>query len=102
MRKPYSRQLRPHGTHCHITCALRAVITIDVLRRAGAKVTIASVGNSLTVNCSRGVVLVADAMIKDVENENFDLIACPVSTWLMVCLVVCCVGGDTAKHRKVM
>lgn len=71
---------------------MRAVITIDVLRRAGAKVTVASVGNSLTVNCSRGVVLVADAMIKDVENENFDLIACPVSMWLMVCLVVCCVG----------
>ena len=79
-----------HGTHSHTThaVALCAVITIDVLRRAGAKVTVASVGNSLTVNCSRGVVLVADAMIKDVENENFDLIACPVSMWLMVCLVV--------------
>lgn len=56
---------------------MEAVITIDVLRRAGAKVTVASVGSSLQVNCSRGVKIVADALIHDIEHESFDLIACP-------------------------
>jgi hypothetical protein len=39
---------------------MEAVITVDVLRRAGALVTIASVEPSLTVKCSRGVTIVAD------------------------------------------
>lgn len=56
---------------------MEAVITIDVLRRAGAKVTVASVENSLEVTCSRGVKIVADKLISDVSEEVFDLIACP-------------------------
>jgi len=39
---------------------MEAVITIDVLRRAGAEVTVASVEPSLEVLCSRNVKIVAD------------------------------------------
>lgn len=39
---------------------MEAVITIDVLRRAGAEVVVASVEPSLQVQCSRGVQIVAD------------------------------------------
>ena len=57
---------------------MEAVITIDVLRRAGAAVTVASVSESLTVTCSRGVKLVADALIKDLKDDvKWDLVALP-------------------------
>jgi 4-methyl-5(b-hydroxyethyl)-thiazole monophosphate biosynthesis len=55
---------------------MEAVITIDVLRRAGAAVTVASVEDDLTVKCSRGVTIVADTLIKDAGSQ-YDLIACP-------------------------
>jgi len=55
---------------------MEAVITIDVLRRAGAAVTVASVENDLTVKCSRGVIILADTLIKDAGSQ-YDLIACP-------------------------
>jgi hypothetical protein len=64
---------------------MEAVITIDVLVRAGASVTVASV-NTLTVTCSRGVKIVADKLIQDAAKETYDLIALPVSgelfSWL--------------------
>lgn len=50
---------------------------IDVLRRAGADVLVASVENSDTVVCSRNVKIVADKLIKDVKDNSFDLIALP-------------------------
>jgi 4-methyl-5(b-hydroxyethyl)-thiazole monophosphate biosynthesis len=56
---------------------MEAVITIDVLRRAGAEVTVASVEKELTCTCSRGVKLVADKLIGELEEDEFDLIACP-------------------------
>ncbi|KAL4429574.1 hypothetical protein ABPG77_008623 [Micractinium sp. CCAP 211/92] len=56
---------------------MEAVITIDVLRRAGAEVTVASVEDSLTVACSRQVKIVADKSIADCAGESFDLIALP-------------------------
>lgn len=56
---------------------MEAVITIDVLVRAGADVTVASV-DSQTVRCSRGVKLQADVLIADAAKETFDLIAVPV------------------------
>lgn len=62
---------------------MEAVITIDVLRRAGADVVVASVEPQLEVTCSRGVRLVADALIGDALSKGgagaqpFDLIACP-------------------------
>jgi len=55
---------------------IEAVCIIDVLRRAGADVTVASVGN-LQITASRGVKLVADCKIADCRDDDFDLIALP-------------------------
>jgi 4-methyl-5(b-hydroxyethyl)-thiazole monophosphate biosynthesis len=68
------RVLVPIGTGSE---EMEAVITIDVLRRAGADVVVASVETALEVNCSRGVKIVADTLIDDVVTEHFDLIALP-------------------------
>lgn len=57
---------------------LEAVITIDVLRRAGADVTVASVEKQLRVDAAHGVKIVADSLISDCENTAFDLISLPV------------------------
>lgn len=55
---------------------IEAVCIIDVLRRAGAKVTVASV-NKLQILASRGVRIVADKLIQDCTSETYDLIALP-------------------------
>ncbi|MBW1981960.1 MAG: DJ-1/PfpI family protein [Deltaproteobacteria bacterium] len=55
---------------------IEAVCLIDVLRRAGAAVTVASVCNQ-QVTCSRGVRLVADCLIGDCVAQVYDLIALP-------------------------
>ncbi|KAL0282615.1 UNVERIFIED_CONTAM: protein DJ-1B [Sesamum angustifolium] len=56
---------------------LEAVITIDVLRRAGADVTVASVEKQLCVDACHGVKIVADALISDCADTAFDLISLP-------------------------
>jgi protein deglycase len=68
------RVLVPIGTGSE---EMEAVIVIDVLRRAGAQVTVASVEPSLDVVCSRNVKLVADRLINDCVPESWDLIALP-------------------------
>ncbi len=55
---------------------IEAVCIIDVLRRAGARVTVASV-DGLQVTASRSVKLVADKLIADCVNDTYDLIALP-------------------------
>jgi 4-methyl-5(b-hydroxyethyl)-thiazole monophosphate biosynthesis len=55
---------------------IEAVTCIDVLRRAGADVTVASVGE-LQVEASRGVKLVADTRIADCAGKQFDAIVLP-------------------------
>jgi 4-methyl-5(b-hydroxyethyl)-thiazole monophosphate biosynthesis len=55
---------------------IEAVCIIDVLRRAGAEVTVAAV-NNLEVTASRGVRLVADRPLESCSGERFDLIALP-------------------------
>ncbi len=55
---------------------METVTTVDVLRRAGADVTVASVGD-LQITASRGVVLVADQRIEECADTEFDLIALP-------------------------
>lgn len=57
---------------------LEAVAIIDVLRRAGADVTVSSVKpGQLQVTASRKVKLVADRLIADCTGETFDLIVLP-------------------------
>ncbi|MFO7494800.1 MAG: DJ-1/PfpI family protein [Desulfobacterales bacterium] len=55
---------------------IEAVCIIDVLRRAGAEVTVAAV-NTLEVTAARGVRLVADCRLEDCAAERFELIALP-------------------------
>jgi len=55
---------------------IEAVCIIDVLRRAGAEVVVASVGEK-EVTCSRGVKIVADKRLAECKAETFDLIALP-------------------------
>lgn len=56
---------------------MEAVIIIDILRRAGMRVVVASVENALQVEASRKVRLVADKLIADVKDTSFDLIVLP-------------------------
>lgn len=55
---------------------IEAVTLIDVLRRAGADVTVASVGD-LQITASRGVRLVADVSIADCVDQTYDLVVLP-------------------------
>ncbi len=56
---------------------IEAVCLIDILRRAEAFVTVASVESSLQITASRGVRIIADALIETCVNDHFDLIALP-------------------------
>ncbi|KAM7479184.1 hypothetical protein LguiA_027397 [Lonicera macranthoides] len=56
---------------------MEAVILVDVLRRAGAHVTVASVEPQLEVEASSGTKLIADVPISDCSDEFFDLVALP-------------------------
>ncbi len=55
---------------------LEAVTIIDVLRRAGADVTVASV-DARQITASREVKLVADKLISECADQVYDLIALP-------------------------
>ncbi len=55
---------------------LEAVCIINVLRRANASVTVASVSD-LCITASRGVKIVADKLITECIGDQYDLIALP-------------------------
>eukprot|EP00897_Mesotaenium_endlicherianum_P009564 jgi/Mesen1/8636/ME000050S08048 len=77
---------------------MEAVIITDVLRRAGALVVIASVEEEtgLEITASRGVHIVADAMISDVKDTAFDLVVLPVSVGVPATLTQ---GGMPGAQR---
>jgi len=56
---------------------IEAVCIIDVLRRAGADVTVAAVGGKLQITASRGVRIVADVLLEKCSDETFDMIVLP-------------------------
>ncbi len=56
---------------------LEAITVTDLLVRAGAQVVRASLDERLEVLASRGAKLMADCSLKDIENQQFDLIALP-------------------------
>lgn len=58
---------------------IEAVVLVDVLRRAGADVTLASVEQKLEVEGSSGTKLLADVLISKCAEQVFDLVALPVS-----------------------
>ena len=49
----------------------------DTLVRAGAEVTVASVEATTTCTMSRGLKIVADALVTDVSGDEWDLVALP-------------------------
>ena len=56
---------------------LEAVAIIDILRRASAAVTVASVSGKRQITASRGVVIIADALIEDCADREYDLVVLP-------------------------
>lgn len=56
---------------------LEAVAMIDVLRRAGAAVTVASVTGRRQITASRQVVIVADTLIEACVDKDYDLVVLP-------------------------
>lgn len=56
---------------------LETVTIVDLMRRAGAQVTVASVSSSKAIQASRGLVIQADCLISELPGFNWDLIALP-------------------------
>ena len=56
---------------------IEAVTIIDVLRRAGIEVDVASVGDHAHVEGANGIVLVSDADMKNVRADVFDMVVLP-------------------------
>jgi 4-methyl-5(b-hydroxyethyl)-thiazole monophosphate biosynthesis len=56
---------------------IETVTIIDVLRRAQADVTVASIEHDLTVTMAKGCKLTADRPISELKKETFDLVAVP-------------------------
>jgi 4-methyl-5(b-hydroxyethyl)-thiazole monophosphate biosynthesis len=56
---------------------IEAVTLIDVLRRAGVAVTVASVEATREVVCAHGTRIVADALHADVADRSYDLVVLP-------------------------
>ena len=74
----------------HGTEEIEAVCLIDTLRRADLSVTVASVQDTLQITASRGVKILADALLTDCQGQTYDMIALPGgmpgSTHLAQCL----------------
>eukprot|EP01112_Ceratiomyxa_fruticulosa_P013272 TRINITY_DN3723_c0_g1_i1.p1 TRINITY_DN3723_c0_g1~~TRINITY_DN3723_c0_g1_i1.p1 ORF type:complete len:190 (-),score=45.07 TRINITY_DN3723_c0_g1_i1:111-680(-) len=56
---------------------IETVTIVDVLRRAGANVTLASVESELNIVAARKTKIIADVLLKDVVEQEWDLIALP-------------------------
>lgn len=78
---------------------IEAVVLIDVLRRAGAEVTVTSVGK-IQITASRGVKLTADCLIGGCEKKQFDLIVLPGGMPGAEHLRDCAVLIDLLKQQK--
>jgi 4-methyl-5(b-hydroxyethyl)-thiazole monophosphate biosynthesis len=56
---------------------MEAITIIDVLRRAGAQVTVASVEATTQITASRGVKIIADTRIDSCNGQDYDCIVLP-------------------------
>jgi len=56
---------------------MEAVISADVLRRAGIDVTIAGVEEKESVVCSRNVVIKPDLPLSEAIKKDYDVVVCP-------------------------
>jgi 4-methyl-5(b-hydroxyethyl)-thiazole monophosphate biosynthesis len=65
---------------------VEAITPIDLLRRAGAEVTLATIGDGIHVTGRNGITLHADTMLGTLENVQFDCVFLP--------------GGPGVKHLR--
>ncbi|KAL5992839.1 hypothetical protein ACLOJK_013758 [Asimina triloba] len=83
---------------------MEAVILVDVLRRAGAEVLLASVEPQLEIRASLGTKIVADDSISSCSNEIFDLVALPGgmpgSTRLRDCEVLRTIMSKQVEEKR--
>jgi 4-methyl-5(b-hydroxyethyl)-thiazole monophosphate biosynthesis len=56
---------------------IEALTPVDVLRRAGCEVTMVSVMDTLQVKSSRGVIIMADKLFKEVNYTEADMLVLP-------------------------
>ncbi|XP_076759868.1 protein dj-1beta [Xylocopa sonorina] len=56
---------------------MEAVITTDVLRRAGIEVTVTGLTENTCIKCSRDVKICVDAKLQDAINQKFDVVILP-------------------------
>jgi len=56
---------------------IELVVCVDLWRRAGFHVIIASSSGELIVTCSRQTKIIADTLLEEVMEENFDLVYLP-------------------------
>ena len=56
---------------------LEAVGPIDIMRRAGLEVTLASTSDNLLVTGRNQIILSADVLLEDIEAEEFDALVIP-------------------------
>lgn len=56
---------------------MEAIIVVDVLRRGGVEVTLAGLDGAAAVTCSRGVRVVPDVVLADVQARDFDVVVLP-------------------------
>ncbi|VDN35657.1 unnamed protein product [Gongylonema pulchrum] len=64
---------------------MECVIPIDILRRAGAEVTVAGLTGKNPVTCSRQVVIVPDKALSDVKKHKFDVVILPGGLKAAIC-----------------
>jgi protein deglycase len=65
---------------------VEAITPIDLLRRAGAEVTLAAIGDGIHVTGRNGITMHADTMLGTVETMDFDCVFLP--------------GGPGVKHLR--
>ncbi|OXU22956.1 hypothetical protein TSAR_002127 [Trichomalopsis sarcophagae] len=56
---------------------MEAIVTVDILRRAGVSVTVASITDKECIKCSRDVKICTDAKIGDIEGQKYDAVILP-------------------------
>ncbi|CAB0042057.1 unnamed protein product [Trichogramma brassicae] len=56
---------------------MEAIVTVDILRRAGVLVTVASITDKECVKCSRDVKICTDAKIDDINDKKYDVVILP-------------------------
>ena len=77
---------------------MEAITVIDVLKRAGAKVIVASV-DKLNITATRGTKIIADCLISQCKDEIFDLIAIPGGLPGATSLAASQILGDMLKSQ---